>query len=121
MTEGIEPPNEEKVRTLREKVTYNYLGILEADTIKQAEMKEKIKKEYLKRKRKLLETKLYSRNLIKDVLLERYSRPFLKWTKKELQQMDQRRRKFITMHKVLHPKVNVTDCVKKRKRNRMRR
>ena len=31
-------------RTLREKETYKYLGILEADTIKQAEMKEKTKK-----------------------------------------------------------------------------
>ena len=28
---------------LREKQTYKYLGFLEADTIKQAEMKEKIK------------------------------------------------------------------------------
>ena len=41
MTEGIELPNQEKIRTLREKETYKYLGILEADTIKQEEMKEK--------------------------------------------------------------------------------
>ena len=32
--------------------TYRYLGIFEADTIKYAEMKEKIKKENLKRTRK---------------------------------------------------------------------
>ena len=38
--------------------TYKYLGILEADTIKQQEMKEKIKKDYLRRARKLHETKL---------------------------------------------------------------
>ena len=38
-----------------------------ADTIKQVEMKEKIKKEYLWRTRKLLETKLCSRNLIKGI------------------------------------------------------
>ena len=38
---------------------------MEADKIKQVEMKEKIKKEYLRRTRKLLETKLYSMNLIK--------------------------------------------------------
>ena len=30
-----------KIRTLRKKETYKYLGILEADTTKQAEMKEK--------------------------------------------------------------------------------
>ena len=33
---------------LEEKENYNYLGILEVDFIKQAEMKEKICKEYLK-------------------------------------------------------------------------
>ena len=64
MTKGIELPNQGNIRTLGEKETYKYLGILEADTIKQAEMKEKIKK---KKKRKQLETKLHSRNLIKGI------------------------------------------------------
>ena len=54
----MELPNQDKIRTIREKETYKYLSILEADTIKQVEMKEKIKKEYLRRTRKLLETKL---------------------------------------------------------------
>ena len=40
----IELPNQEKIRTLCEKETYKYLGILETDSIKQVEMKEKIKK-----------------------------------------------------------------------------
>ena len=39
MTEGIEGPNQEKLWTLGEKETYKYLGILRADTIKQAEVK----------------------------------------------------------------------------------
>ena len=39
--EGIELPNQENIRMLREKETYKYLGILEVDTIKQVEMKEK--------------------------------------------------------------------------------
>ena len=38
---------------------------MEADTIKQKDMKEKIKKEYIRRTRMLLWTKLYRRNLIK--------------------------------------------------------
>ena len=58
MTEGVELLNQVVIRTYREKEIYNYLGILEADTIKQAEMKEKKLKEYLRRTRKLLETKL---------------------------------------------------------------
>ena len=41
-TDGIKLPNEDKIRTLAENNTYKYLGILEADTIKQVEMKDKI-------------------------------------------------------------------------------
>ena len=41
LTDGIELPNQDKIRTLEEKETYKYLGILEADTIKQVEIKEK--------------------------------------------------------------------------------
>ena len=39
--ERIELSNSEKKRTLGEKETYKYLGILEDDTIKQVETKEK--------------------------------------------------------------------------------
>ena len=40
LTDGMKLPNEDKIRTLGEKGTYKYLEILEADTIKQVEMKE---------------------------------------------------------------------------------
>ena len=43
MTEGIKRPNQEKNRILEEIETNKYLGILEADTIKHSEMKEKKK------------------------------------------------------------------------------
>ena len=39
----MELPNQDKIRTLGEE-TYKYLGILEADTIKQEETKEKIQR-----------------------------------------------------------------------------
>ena len=89
MTDRIELPNHDKIRTLGENETYKYLGILEADTIKQVQMKDKIWKEYLRRTRKLLETKFSRRNLIKgintcSVPLVRYLGPFLKWTRDEL-------------------------------------
>ena len=41
MTDGMELPNQDKIRTLGENITYKYLGILEADTIKLVEMKDK--------------------------------------------------------------------------------
>ena len=67
LRDGKELPNQNKMRTLGEKETCKNMGILEADTIKQVELKEKIQKEYLKRTRKLLETKLCRRNLIKGI------------------------------------------------------
>ena len=123
MTDGMELPNHDKFRTLRENETYKYFSILEADTIKQVEMKDKIRKEYLRRTRKLLETKLSSRNLTKGidtwaVLLVRYSGYFLKWTRDELKQMDQRTRKLMTMHKALHPRDDVDRLYVSRKEGR---
>ena len=67
ITEGMELPNQERIKTLGEKETFKYLGILEADGTKQVEMKEKNKNEYFRRTRKLLENKLSSRNLIKEI------------------------------------------------------
>ena len=84
-------------------------------------MKEKIKKEYLKRTRKLLKTKLFSRNLIKgintwNVPLVRYSGVFLKWTREELKQMDQRTRKLMIMHKTTHPRDDADILYQSRKK-----
>ena len=44
MTDGMELPNHDKIRTLGENETYKYLVTLEADTIKQVKMKDKILK-----------------------------------------------------------------------------
>ena len=41
MTERIELPNQEKIRTLAVKETYNYLRILETGTVRAAEMEKK--------------------------------------------------------------------------------
>ena len=67
LTDGMKLPNQDKIRTLGEKKTYKYLGILEADTIKQVEMKGKIQKEYIRKARKLLKTKLSGRNIMKGI------------------------------------------------------
>ena len=51
MTNGIELPNQGKIKTLGEKETYKYLGILEADAIKKVEIKEKNVKKSISRDR----------------------------------------------------------------------
>ena len=94
--EGIGLPNQERIRALEEKENYKHLWLLEANTIKYAEIKEKNR-----RTRRLLETQLFSKNLIKristwTVSLVRYSESFLKWTRDKLIQMDQRPRKLTT-------------------------
>ena len=43
-TDGMKLPSQDKIKTLAEIETYKYLGILEADTIKQVEIKDNIKK-----------------------------------------------------------------------------
>ena len=47
LTDGMELPNKDKIKTFAGNESYKYLGILEADTIKQVQRKEKIQKEYL--------------------------------------------------------------------------
>ena len=89
MTERI-GPNQEKIRTHGEKETYMYL---EGDTIKQVEMKEKIKKS-MNGEREICSKRNYIAGInTRAVALVRYSGPFLKWTREELQQMDKRTRK----------------------------
>ena len=105
-------PDERKIRSLKEDECYKYLGVLEVDDLKRSEMKENIKKEYKRRVRKVLETKLNGHNLIKAintwaVAVIRYSAPFLDWNKDELLALDRRTGKLMTMHKALHPKSNV--------------
>ena len=67
LTDGMEQPNQDKIKTLAENETYKYLGILEAEIIKKEELKDNIQKEYLRRTRKVPETKLSSRNLIEGI------------------------------------------------------
>ena len=66
LTDGMELPNQDKIKTLAKDETYKYLGIFKADTIKQVEMKDKIQKEYLRRTRKLQETNSLAETLSKE-------------------------------------------------------
>ena len=74
MTERVEQPNQEKIRKHGEKETNKYLGILEADTIKWGEIKWMNKKKYLRRTRKLLETKLLQESFQGDKYLGGWGR-----------------------------------------------
>ena len=62
-TKGIKQENQERIRTLGEKENYKYMGILEADTIEQTKVKERVRNTYFKRIRTLFKTVFYNRNL----------------------------------------------------------
>ena len=58
-TVGIQLPDENNIKDIDE-TGYKYLGIIEGEEIKHQEMKEEIKKEYLKRLKAMLKSKLNS-------------------------------------------------------------
>ena len=92
MKGGTKLSIKEKIRTFRKNENSKNLRIVEADTIKHAEMKE---------------------NFFKKI---RYLGLFLKWTWQELQQRNQRTRKLMAMHEALHAWDDVDRLYVSRKR-----
>ena len=77
------------------------------------EVKRSMKKEFIRRVKKSLSSKLNAGNIIKAfnswaVSLLRYSGGIVNWTKSELAELDRRTRKLLTIHGVLHPRSNVS-------------
>ena len=96
------------------------LQIPEEDTIKQTEMKEKVRKEYLRRTSKLLETKHNSRNLIKGINIWavsfiRCSGSFLNRKREDIIKIDHRTRRLAIMHKDLYQRNNTDSMWQEKK------
>ena len=77
---GIKLPCEQVIMRLNAEEGYKYLGVVESDTIMKTEMKDKIRIDYFRRVREVVETTLNSRNLMKEITtwavsLMRYSAP----------------------------------------------
>ena len=86
----IEFPNGKVIKSLQRDGSYKYLGILEADKFLDEKMKLNVSKEYIRRLRKVLKSKLNGGNLVRGVntwavSLIRYSAAFVSWRKSELQ------------------------------------
>lgn len=112
-------PNEDVIKTIDEEKPYKYLGVTETDSVKHQEMKESVRKEYLRRLRKVLRSKLNSGNLIKAintwaVSLFRYGSGVVEWNKQDLEKIDRKTRKLMTMHGALHPRADVDRLYVKR-------
>ena len=109
---GIELPNGKVIKSLQEGEIYKYLGILEADSFLEEKMKLNVSKEYFKRLRKVLKSKLNGGDLVHEVntwavSLLRYSTAFVSWRKSEFQAIDRNTRTLLTIYGALHPKSDV--------------
>ena len=109
-TDGIEVPSGKNIREIEED-GYKYLGILKYDQVKEQEMKDKFRNEYFRRAKLILKSKWKGRNKImalntQPVFILKYGGIF-KWNKNELQEMDRKTRKFMTMNRELQPRSDV--------------
>ena len=101
-TDGIESPSVEKIKEIEED-GYKYLGILDYDRVEEQEMKDNFRNEYFRRAKLILKSKLNGGNKIMAlntwaVSILRYGAGILKWNKNELQEIDRKARKFMTVN-----------------------
>ena len=114
----MELPNCEAIREV-EQEGYTYLGIVELDKIKENKMKDKSIREYERRMRLILRSKLNGRNKVAAmntwaVAIVRYCTGILDCKDRELKCLDRGTRKLMTMHEAFHPKSNVERLYLKR-------
>ena len=93
-------------------IGYKYLGVLEMEDILVVRMKDSIRKEYFRRLRLILRSKLKGKNKIMGintwaVAVVRYGGGIIDWNIDELRQMDRKTRKMITMYGAFHPKSDI--------------
>ena len=109
---GIELRDGKVIKSLQGGESYKYLEILEADKFLEGKMKLNVSKEYIRRLRKILKSKLNGGNLVQGVntwavSLLRYSAVFVSWRESELQAIDRKTTKLFTIYGALHPKSDV--------------
>ena len=103
---------ENDIKELDPRKAYKYLGIEESFDIQHKNEKEKLKKEYLSRLRLVLGTELSAKNKIQAigslaVPVLSYSFGIVNWHQEELQKLDRKTRKLLTIHEQHHPKADV--------------
>ena len=78
---------------------------MEYDRVKQQAMKDKFRNEYLRRAELILNKIMALNTRVVSIL--RYGAGILKWNMNELQEMDRKTRKFMTINKELHPRSDI--------------
>ena len=109
--EGISMLDGEMIKNIEEG-GYKYLGTLDADGVKHEEVKCQTKKEYIRRVRNILKSKLNGGNIIsainsRAVSIVRYGAGIISWTTMKLEELDQKTRTLMTMYGTHHPIADV--------------
>ena len=104
---GIELPDGKVIKPLQESESFKYLGILEADKFLEEKMKLNVLKEYIRRLRKVLKSKLNGGNLVHGVnnwavSILKYPPAFVSW-----RTIDRKNRKLFPIYGALHPESDV--------------
>ena len=109
--DGVNLPDGRRMKSVEED-GYKYLGILEYNEVLHAEMKTRLQNEYYRRLKRILKSKLNGKNVIKAVntwavSVLRYGAGVINWTKAELESIDRKTRKQMTVYGMLHPRADV--------------
>ena len=108
-TNNVRLDDDNIIKELDQEGTYKYLGVNEGDGIQHAKMKEKIRKECIRRVRSIMKTELNSKNRVTAINtlaipVVSYSFNIINWNLSELMKLDTKIRKQFTCHKMHHPK-----------------
>ena len=110
-SEGISMPDRNMMKNIEES-GYKHLGIMEVNGVKHEETKCQIKKEYIRRVRNVLKSKLNRENIIsainaRAVSIVKYGAGIISWTRMELKVLDWKTRKLMIIYGAQHPKADV--------------
>ena len=109
---GVKVGKTKTIKGLEPGQVYKYLGVDESNGIQHSTMRERLRREYFRRVTMVLRTELYGRNKVLAINglalpVLTYSFGVIRWRTTDLQQLDRRTRKLLTMHGVHHPSADV--------------
>ena len=110
--DNIEVEPGKVISELEAEETYKYLGVEEANEIKDGKVKNVVRKEYYRRVRNIAKSELTGKNKMTSIgtlaiPILRYGFGIIDWTDKEIKQMDRKTRKILTSQGIHHPKADV--------------
>ena len=109
-TENVVLDDVTVIKELEQEGTYKYLGVNEGNGIQHTSMKEKIRKECIRRVRSIMKTELSSKNritAINTLAISVVTYSFNNWNMNELKRLDTKIRKQVTCNRMHHPKSDV--------------